>query len=219
MRLCRQPRLLAVRYAERLDALEACWRVWAEIGTELSEEDWARPTRCDGWDVNAIFAHHAGYPMGLRTRPDAEPSGDVVTAVDVLRGYNVPGSAEVEAIATAVAEGARGQAATIDRGRLVVAFSEDAREALGWLRATPGETLFPWPGGPVSIMLAEAVRIVIMEATVHLYDVQNALGLERKAPATAEREVAQLLAEIPVGPAFIEAATGRSDQQVLPVIR
>lgn len=58
-----------------------------------------------------------------------------------------------------------------------------------------------------------------MEATVHLYDLQHALGLERSAPAAAEAEVARLLAEIPTGSAFIEAATGRSDQPVLPVIR
>ncbi|GAB3754122.1 maleylpyruvate isomerase N-terminal domain-containing protein [Microlunatus parietis] len=202
-----------------MTALAACWERWAELGAALTEADWRRPTRCDGWDIEALFAHHAGYPIALRTRPAEAPGGAVVTAVDVLRGYNVPGSPEVEQVAAAVADGARRQVTALGQERLLAAFAEDARAATGWLAETPGATIFPWQGGPASIMLAEALRIALMEATVHLYDLQHALGLPPDAPASAAAETARLLAEVPDSAAFIEAASGRSEDPVLPVIR
>ncbi|MFC7622794.1 maleylpyruvate isomerase N-terminal domain-containing protein [Microlunatus sp. GCM10028923] len=206
-------------YAERVTALAACWDRWADLGAGLTEADWGRPTRCDGWDVNALYAHHAGYPLGLRNRPGQDPRGDLVTAADLLRGFNAPDSPQVEATAAAVADGARQQATALGRDRLVAAFTEDAREALGWMRETPGETVFPWLGGPASITLTEALRIALMEATIHLYDLQHALGLDPDAPAVAAAETARLLAELPDPAAFIEAASGRSETPVLPVLR
>lgn len=205
-------------YQDRLDALEQCWGRWAEVGASLSESDWIRPTRCPGWDVRALFAHVAGYPMALRTRPEAPPTGELVGAVDLLRGYNAPDTDQVEAMAEAVAEGARGQAAALGPERLVAAFAEDAPAAIGRLRREPGDTIVPWPTGG-SIKIIEALRIAVLEATVHLYDLQHALDLDRRAPTAAEAETVRLLAEVPTATAFIEAATGRGDEPILPVIR
>jgi hypothetical protein len=38
-------------YRGRLDALEQTWRVWAELGDALTEDQWSTGTRCTGWDV------------------------------------------------------------------------------------------------------------------------------------------------------------------------
>ncbi|MGH3913552.1 MAG: maleylpyruvate isomerase N-terminal domain-containing protein, partial [Pseudonocardiaceae bacterium] len=41
-------------YLARVDALQETWQVWAELGGELTDEQWSRPTRCPGWDVAAV---------------------------------------------------------------------------------------------------------------------------------------------------------------------
>lgn len=69
--------------------------------------------------------------------------------------------------------------------------------------------------GRAMLPLSEAISIGILEATVHLLDLQRALGVP---PAGLEHTVG-LLAEMtpPVG--FIELATGRSEVEVFPVLR
>jgi hypothetical protein len=66
--------------------------------------------------------------------------------------------------------------------------------------------------------LVEALRIVLLEATVHLLDVQRALDLPPDVPPEALRETSLLLAEIAPAVEFVEAATGRSARSPLPVL-
>jgi Mycothiol maleylpyruvate isomerase N-terminal domain len=49
-------------YSGRLDALEQTWRVWAELGDSLTENQWSTTTRYPGWDVAALYAHHSFFP-------------------------------------------------------------------------------------------------------------------------------------------------------------
>jgi hypothetical protein len=65
----------------------------------------------------------------------------------------------------------------------------------------------------------EALRIVVLEATVHLLDVQRALGHPPAVPAQALQDTAQLLTELTPAVELIEAATGRSTQSPFPVLR
>src|SRR5436309_1903383 len=44
-------------FGQRIDALDAVWRRWAEVGGGLTDADWSAPSRCAGWDVAALFAH------------------------------------------------------------------------------------------------------------------------------------------------------------------
>jgi hypothetical protein len=69
------------------------------------------------------------------------------------------------------------------------------------------------------ITLVEALRLVLMEATVHLLDVQRALDHPPAVPPEALRDTVQLLAEVAPPIDFIEAATGRSTHSPLPVLR
>jgi hypothetical protein len=69
------------------------------------------------------------------------------------------------------------------------------------------------------VTLVEALRIVVMETTVHLLDVQRALAYPPVVPPQALQDTVQLLAHLVPAVEFIEAATGRSTQSPLPVLR
>lgn len=69
------------------------------------------------------------------------------------------------------------------------------------------------------VTLGEALKIVLMEATVHLLDAQRALDHPLFVPALALKDTAQLLLELTSAVEFIEAASGRSTQSPLPVLR
>ena len=82
----------------------------------------------------------------------------------------------------------------------------------------PGEPV-PWPAADGVTTWGEAVRIVLLESTVHLLDVLDALGRPPQVPAPALRGTAHLLAELADPLALIEAATGRATTTVFPVLR
>ena len=54
-------RLVDDLYRGRLDALEQTWRVWAELGARLTEQQWSTASRCPGWDVAALYAHASAF--------------------------------------------------------------------------------------------------------------------------------------------------------------
>jgi len=66
--------------------------------------------------------------------------------------------------------------------------------------------------------LAEAVSIGILEATIHLLDVQRALGQTPDVPASGLDHSAEVLARIAPPIDFIEAATGRASTDLFPVL-
>ena len=37
-----------------VDALAQAWRAWAELGAQLDDEQWDRPTRLEGWKVRDV---------------------------------------------------------------------------------------------------------------------------------------------------------------------
>jgi hypothetical protein len=57
------------RYHRRLDALEAVWGRWAEIGTKLPPHGWSAATRRPGWDVAALYAHVGLFPRAVADPP------------------------------------------------------------------------------------------------------------------------------------------------------
>ena len=199
-----------------IDALEAVWRRWAEVGAGLAAAEWSTPSRCTGWDVAALFAHVGVFPQAVLDPPRAD-GGEPVTAVAILRGFNAP-SGVAHTMAAAVADHAVTLAAQVGPRGLVAFFAEAGPRGIAALRDRPGDGLLLWPASRVTTW-AEAVRIVLLESTVHLLDVLDALGRAPDAPAAALREVAHLLAEIAEPVAFVEAATGRSSSSPLPVLR
>ncbi len=213
--------MAATGYGSRIDALAGTWRVWAELGETLSAEQWRAPSRCQGWSVADLYAHHSVFPVALAGSPPAAPDeapAGLLSAVDILRGFNRPGGAAHE-MAGAVADMAAQEAARTGQAELVERFSVSGPRAIDALREADPEMLIGWPATGGRVKLVEALRIVVTEAVVHLLDVQRALGQEPDIPADASTETAILLAEVADPVDFVEAATGRSAKPVLPVLR
>jgi len=206
-------------YSGRLDALEQTWRVWAEIGKGLSDNLWSTPTRCPGWNVAALYAHHSAFPRDMSAPlPLSDAVGDPVSAAELLRRFNVPDGV-AHTMAKTLADLVVLDATEHTRRELIDRFSVRGPRALQRLRQVDATLVVPWPTSGAVIMLVEALRIVLLEATVHLLDVQRALGCPPAVPSQALNDTAQLLAELAPAVEFIEAATGRSTHSPLPVLR
>jgi uncharacterized protein (TIGR03083 family) len=207
-------------YCDRLTAIEQTWQTWAEVGAGLSEEQWSAPSRCAGWDVAALFAHHSVFPVVISgPLPDSAQHGPApLTAAQILTGYNEPGGIAHEK-AGEVADRATAQAAQLSHAELVDRFQISGPAAVAALRATEPDRIIGWPPVPLPTTLLEATRLVLMEATVHLLDVLRALDQPPGVPERALTETAALLGELAPPVAFIEAASGRVTESPLPVLR
>lgn len=205
-------------YLARVDALSQTWQEWARIGAELTEHEWHRPTRCEPWEVVHVYAHHSVFPRVFAAPPPGVPAGAIpTTAVGVLRGFNAPGG-----VAHARAEEVSGRAMTASAthavDELVARFASIGPQAIDALRTADPGRLLPWTD--YVITLAEALRIGVMEAAVHLLDVQRALERTPRVPEPALEQTRTLLAELAPPIEFIESATGRTAAAPpLPVIR
>lgn len=207
-------------YGGRVDALEQTWRVWAELGGGLTEHQWSTATRCPGWDVAAVYAHHSAFPLMLTAPwpPAGESLGAPVTAGDVLRRYNARGGVAHTMADTVAARGVA-DAAAHPTGELVERFRVHGPRALQRLREAEGTDVVPWPASGAAVTLVEGLRIVVLEAVVHLLDVQRALGHPPLVPSPALHDTAGLLAELAPAVELIEAAAGRSAHSPWPVLR
>ena len=203
-------------YQQRIDALEAVWAQWAAVGAGLTDADWSTPSRCAGWDVAALFAHVGVFPHAVLDPPQAD-DGDPVTAADILRGFNAP-SGVASTMADQVAEHAVALAAQVGRPGLVAFFAEGGPRGIAALRDRPADGRVPWPSSGAVTTWAEAARIALLEAVVHLLDVIDALGRAPDLPAEALRDTAHLLVDLADPVAFVEGATGRAVSP-LPVLR
>ena len=210
-------------YPCRLDALEQTWQVWGQLGGSLSKAQWSAASRCPGWDVACLYAHHSQFLLAMSAPPPPAPqvsqaSGQPQSAVQVLRAFNAPGGVAGTG-ATDVADQAAREAAQHQPAELAERFTELSPVVIRRLRAARPDLVVPWPPAPSGVMLSEGLRIVLLEATVHLLDVQRALGQPPELPDTALAHTASLLAEVAPCVELIEVATGRSPTSPFPVLR
>jgi uncharacterized protein (TIGR03083 family) len=208
-------------YRTRLDALGESWRAWGELGESLTDAQWSTPTRCTGWNVAAVYAHHSVFPLVMSEPPplvDAAAAGQPLTAAEILRRFNSPGGV-AHSMAETVAEVAITDVGRHTRRELVERFAQAGPPVIHRLRAAQPRLVLPWPASGGVTTLVEALRIVLMEATVHLLDIQRALHYPPAVPDLALADTARLLAEVASAVEFIEAATGRSTDSPLPVLR
>lgn len=202
---------------DRLTTLDHLWSVWAGAGKGLTGADWQRPTRLDGWDLRALWAHSAGWPFGFSILvgrvTDAPTTHD--TAAELLAEFNVPDGI-ANTTRDRVADSGREDAAKYTDEQLVDQFATTGPQAIAAARGL-GDVSVDYFGRAV-LPLSEAVSIGIVEATVHLLDLQRALGQEPDVPAGGLAHTAEVLARIAPPVDFIEAATGRASTDLFPVL-
>lgn len=202
---------------DRLSTLDALWAVWAAHGTSMTAEQWSRPTRLGDWDVRSLFAHHGAWPFmlsGLLTRVhDGEPTH--ATAAALLRDFNAPGGVAVTK-RQAAADSAREDAQRYGTAEMVGQFTTNGPRALESARAL-GPVVVDY-FGLAKLRLDEAISIGVMEATVHLLDLQRALGQEPDVPAAGLAHTAEILVAMAPAVDLIEVATGRSTVDLFPVL-
>jgi uncharacterized protein (TIGR03083 family) len=202
---------------DRLATLDGLYSVWATIGRNLTDADWARPTRLEDWDVRSLWAHAAGWPFGFSILigrvTEAAPTHR--TAADLLAEFNAPAGI-ANTTRDRVAESGREDAASYTTHQMVDQFTTAGPAAIAAARELGAVTVDYF--GRAVLRLEEAVSIGIVEATIHLLDVQRALGRTPSIPTDGLRHTASVLAQIAPPIDFIEAATGRASTDLFPVL-
>lgn len=156
--------------ADPLVALrEECEQI-SEIGADLSQEDFARPTRCTAWNVKELLGHIYRdvdrISAGLVSDAPPEATHD---SISYWRAY------DPIADAPDVADRAKQLADRYGTGReLVEAWDEMWPRTLDQAAgADRKQVIVTW--GP-AITLNEFLKTRVLEVTVHRMDLEDALG-------------------------------------------
>ena len=197
--------------AEDIVLLRQSWIDWTRLGAELSNSEWERPTRLTGWDVRTLYAHVARsvgvLDAALREPVDTEPLRRSASAYFAsFRDVREEAARSVDAAARAAAEA--------EPTRLVASLAEDGSRVLDAAEAA-GQATITTVAGTISVPDYLLTRLV--EATVHLLDLRHAIPGPGPAPAAVDR-VADVLVGIAGPVAFVEAATGRADPAIFPLL-
>jgi uncharacterized protein (TIGR03083 family) len=207
-----------MRRQHRLTALRLLWAAWERQGRALSAAHWDRPTRLGDWTVRMLYAHAAGWPVGFSRLVgqvrDTQPTH--ATAAALLGDFNRPGGIAASE-AGDVAARAREAASARTPAELIEQFAVTGPQAIATARRL-GPVVVDYFGRAL-LPLEEAVSIGILEATVHLLDLQRALAVPPELPAAGVEHTVALLAQMAPPVDFIELATGRSSAALFPVLR
>ena len=184
----------------------------------MTDEQWRWPTRLGDWDVRSLYAHAGSWPFGFsmlidRVREDSAPTH--ATAAALLRELNTPDGI-AHSTRDKVAARAREDAARYSTAQMVEQFAGTGPQAIATARQL-GPVVVEY-FGRVLLRLDEAVSIGILEATVHLLDLQRALGQTADVPVEGLTHTAAVLVQMTPPVDFIEAATGRSTTDMFPVL-
>jgi uncharacterized protein (TIGR03083 family) len=185
--------------------------------SELTPTQWSTPTRCRPWDVHALVAHvcpHLSLFDQLENHLlDADAA--VTDGAALLRTFNAPGGA-AHTMAGDVAQTALSEAVTLPREDAVTRFTECARAARAV--ALPGRQPIEYPVVG-SATLGAVTEVALVEATVHLLDLVDAVG--GVGPSTAAIEAARdLLIAVPDPTVAVEVLAGRAaTDRAVPVMR
>ncbi|WP_280335411.1 maleylpyruvate isomerase N-terminal domain-containing protein [Nocardia wallacei] len=199
-----------------ITVLEELSRTWGERVAALTLEQWATPTRLPGWTVQDLVAHMAPDDQVLNFLRGQQVQAPTVTSSSQwLRRFNEPGG-PAHTLADDVAAGAQ-QAAAVGAETLVRYFAEFGPAMIAEFRSAAPDAGLTHPIlGTVSFQAIADTTTV--EATVHLLDLIDAIG-GAPVPPAGLRRTAEILAAVADPVDFIEAATGRSQARVLPVMR
>lgn len=204
-------------------ALRQGWDAWAELGSGLRAEQWVRTTRLDGWTVKDVYAHCCWAPwfFGEVAQEAHAPTGPVThaRASEVLAEMQASGGI-AHTFADDIRQHAIDGADKHSTTELTEQFRTAAPRVLQQLEALDPSFAVDY-GGMAVIPLGEALRITLLEAVVHYFDIAAALDFPRPGPVSGAplAQTVELLAEIADPVAFVDRATGRSTAPVFPVLR
>lgn len=197
--------------------LADAWERWARRCAELTPQQWSTATRCRPWDVRALVAHLCPDPPMFDTLIAATTEGPaaVTDAAELLRRFNAPGGI-AHTSADKLAEQATANAARLTPDDVVMRFTECAEILRTTTMSNEIVISYPVVG---STTLAVVAEVALMEATVHLLDLADAVGGVRPSEKalTATRD---LLIAVPDPTAAVDVLAGRTDPAAaVPAIR
>lgn len=194
---------------DRLTTLETLWSAWADCGRAMTDDQWALPTRLEAWDVRSLYAHAASWPAALLPGLLAAVRDDEPThrsAAELLRDFNAP-DGNANRLRDWNAAAARDAATRYRPAQMIEQFAGAGPQVIAGARRLGDVTVDYF--GQARLSLDEAAAIGVMEATVHLLDLQRALGREPGVPADGLTLTTALLTGMASPVDVIEAATGR----------
>jgi uncharacterized protein (TIGR03084 family) len=161
---------LAAQHAELAALIDAC-----------TNEDWERPTRCDGWDVASVLLHLAQTDEFAI----ASARGDL----DGFRG-GLLGGREGKTISVDAAAAAQVDAERAAGGCAIRQRWHDASQAMrAAFEAGDPHRRVMWVSGQLSLQTLAATRL--SECWIHTDDIASALDIEL-APTDRLRHIARL---------------------------
>ncbi|MCT7659625.1 maleylpyruvate isomerase N-terminal domain-containing protein [Mycobacterium deserti] len=197
--------------------LADAWERWARRCAELTPDQWSTPTRCRPWDVAALLAHVCPTAAMFDELDAARIDEDalVTDAAELLRRFNAPGGV-AHTGADDLADQAVADAAGLTPEAAASRFSECAQILRSAPIADDVVLRYPVVGSTTMKVIAE---VALMEATVHLLDLADAVGGIEPSPE-ALAAVRDLLIAVPDPTAAVEVLAGRAaPAAAVPAIR
>ncbi|MFX1758764.1 maleylpyruvate isomerase N-terminal domain-containing protein [Rhodococcus sp. As11] len=193
------------------------WRMWGSRAADLSDQQWTTDTRLPGWTVRDLYVHITPSVMiDMLATPTADGAAKVTSAAEMLQVFNAdPTVAELRH--GQMAEMVRQLAVDADRATMATRFVSEFPAAFEWLTGLNRATVIPHPFLD-SVALGAFIDVAILETTIHWLDVADAVGGPPPESMALER-TRDILAAVPDPLTFVEAASGRSDPAILPVMR
>lgn len=199
-----------------VQALGKLWQVWLSECRQMSDAQWRLPTRCGEWDVMSLAAHVSSGVGGLDalvTKRVVDGPAVITTAAELIRAVK-PSSDVAEELSVKVARSARDDADQSTAAELVHRFEQGV--SLCSADSVDVQAVCDYFGRGYATVEA-AVDLRVVEATVHLFDLQIALDKPLDAPVEGVRITRDFLTDLVPAIDFIEAATGRRPVDFFPV--
>lgn len=158
-----------------IDHLEQTWRSIDSLCSDLTEEEWKRPTGCPGWSVQDQLAHLIDYEAGALGRPRPDH-----VAADLSHTKNPLGEANEVGVDF---RRPRSGAEVLDEFRSVMA------DRLAQLRALTVDDLarpVETPAGAGTV--ADMLTLRVMDTWSHEQDIRRAVGRPAHASGPAVDE-------------------------------
>lgn len=189
--------------AEDYEVLADLWRSWSECGDRLDADSWERFTRLPGWTVRDLFAHVARSVHILRDA-DRLPVGtvaEVESPAEYYRSFH-------ESVMFAKQEVDRAARMTAARAGsdLVRWLRDDGPKALEAAKAETDRCIRTVAG---SMSIGNYVVTRIVEAAVHLLDLNDCIEMAPLPKSVAVRRVVDVLVELEGVVQYVERASGR----------